>query len=163
MDIVSNVGYQKLLRFTTSKGDLYFDIIGNRASGHMTMSTPTVIATPISGGNLPSTIWDGNWHCIEMQIGLSNSTYKLWLDGNLYYSDTSVNYGPVVGATFSNLMQHFPLGNRSGNPMSSYQSSWQAWEVDDIVIANTYIGPVGGGTPPAGPTPPAPPLSLIVQ
>jgi hypothetical protein len=163
MDIVANANYQKMFRFSTSGGDLYVDLISDRSSGSLQLLIPSNIATPITSGNLPTTIWDGNWHCIEMQFGLDRSTYKLWIDGNLSYSNTSVSYGPVANATFSSYLQHFPLGNRGSNPMASYQSSWQAFEVDDIVIADTYIGPVGGSPPPTSEAKPLPPTIISVQ
>ena len=44
------------------------------------------------------------------------------------------------------MMQHFSMGNHASG--CSWQSSWQAMDIDDFVLSTTYVGPSGGTTPP---------------
>ncbi len=93
-------------------------------------------------------IWDGNWHCIEFQLGLSNNVLNLWVDGVLAYS--SANY--TWSATgFFDFIQHFAIGNVGDG--SAWQNSWQAIEFDDLVISTTYVGPGDFVPPSPDPTP----------
>jgi hypothetical protein len=155
LDITTNVNYQKLWRFnTTPSGEIYLDFYGSgssmRNSGALKIEAGGSATAVISSGNLGTTIWDGKWHCLEFQLGTASSTLKFWLDGNLYYSNTSYNWSGAANGKFNSYLQHFALGNRAGNPLSSYQNSWQALEVDDLVIADSYIGPEGAGTESSG-------------
>jgi hypothetical protein len=103
----------------------------------------------IAAGDLVTTIWDGNWHCLEFQIGLNNRTLRFWLDGNLRYENTSFNWDKNRDQTITGL-GHFGFGNYSSN--YTWQSSWQAAEFDDVVISTTYVGP-GDFVPSPDPTP----------
>ena len=148
MDIVANVHYQKLWRFNTTSPDseIYLNVNGNGSSMRSTGALEIVAnggtwVTLIPAGSLATTVWDGQWHCLELELGLASSTLEFWLDGESYYEDSEHDWHDATGATFDNLLQHFPLGNRGGDPLSIYQSSWQALEVDDLVISDAYVGP----------------------
>jgi len=97
-------------------------------------------------------LFDDQWHSLEFHIDLANDDLQFWVDGVSRYHSTSANLG---GHTFKDFT-HFPIGN-TDNPVA-WQSSWQALEVDDLVISTTYVGPdgTGGGTtpPPTDTTPP---------
>jgi hypothetical protein len=154
MSFVGITNYQKMYRFNLNpSGEFYVNI----------QPGPKISFCPNSGGSdcwaatlAPwATVHDGQWHSHEIMIDIPNTTVKYWLDGVETYSKTTVNMNGIsTSAVFgggSNFIQHFPLGNRDG----TYQSSWQALEVDDFAIGNTYIGPIGGGgdtTPPSIPT-----------
>jgi hypothetical protein len=86
---------------------------------------------------------DGNWHCLEFEMGLATSVLRFWLDGTLYAETTTMDWDVNEGATFD-YMQHFSVGNISSTFV--WQSSWQAIEVDDLVIADSYVGPISEGS-----------------
>ena len=87
-------------------------------------------------------IWDNNWHSWEWHINLNSGLLELWIDGVKKYSASDWNFG---GGTFK-LMQHFSMGNHASG--CSWQSSWQAMDIDDFVLSTPYVGPSGGTTPP---------------
>lgn len=134
--------YQKLWRFNTSGSEIYVNINNGFRSGIMQVYDSSEWVTVLNNSQLLS-IMDGNWHCVEFQFGLNISTLKVWIDGVSVYSNTSKNWHGNAGAIFNGYFQHFGLGNRGSSV--TYQSSWQAMEFDDLVIADQYIGPVSGG------------------
>lgn len=142
----ANGNYLKFWRFqTTAATDLYLDAsapdsVNMRAGGDLhVQDDETFNQAVISAGDLDTTIWDGDWHCLEFHIGLGSTTLRFWLDGILYYSNTSFNWGDLAGESVTSL-GHFGFGNYSNN--YSWQSSWQAAEWDNLVIADEYVGPL---------------------
>ena len=87
-------------------------------------------------------IRDGQWHCIEWEIGISSNTLRLWIDGVQKYSTTSKAWH--LQGTVSN-MQHFFIGNTFDHA-ATWQSGWQAMEADDFVLSTTKVGLEGGTT-----------------
>jgi len=147
--------FVKSWRFNTTggSGEIYLDF--RQASGGTDMRSegswgiydggPWVI---ILDNNGLRTIWDGNWHCIELQLGLSNNTLNFWVDGVLKYSDTN----RIWQATgYFDFIQHFAIGNCGDG--GTWQNSWQAIEFDDLVISTTYVGPGDVVPPSPGPIP----------
>jgi hypothetical protein len=103
---------------------------------------------------------DGNWHCVEFEIGISSHILRFYVDGVVMYQDTNRTWhltGNLSG------MQHFFIGNTYDHT-GKWQSGWQAMEADDFVLSTTYVGPVSGGadlTPP--PKQPNPPGNILLQ
>ncbi len=153
----SNGNYLKFWRlFTTGTTDIYLDATAPdnanmRTGGGLIICDDegAINTNVIAAGDLVTTIWDGNWHCLEFQIGLNNRTLRFWLDGNLRYENTSFNWDKNRDQTITGL-GHFGFGNYSSN--YTWQSSWQAAEFDDVVISTTYVGP-GDFVPSPDPTP----------
>ena len=149
----SNGNYLKTWRFNTTGGEIYLnvavpDLVNMRVGGALIITDAGgFYEVIIPAGSLPTTIWDGNWHCVQFQIGLNSSTLKLWIDGVEYYSNTSFNWSGSAGATFVYL-QHFGFGNSSSNYL--WQNSWQAAEWDDFIMATTKAetDPDGGESAP---------------
>ncbi|KKP58622.1 MAG: hypothetical protein UR60_C0003G0011 [Candidatus Moranbacteria bacterium GW2011_GWF2_34_56] len=96
-------------------------------------------------------LFDNEWHSWEFNINLANDDLQFWVDGVSRYHDTNANLG---GYTFDDFT-HFPLGNTNGHDVGiAWQSSWQAVEVDDLIISTSYVGPDSGDDiiPPVAPT-----------
>lgn len=89
----------------------------------------------LSNADLRS-VWDGNWHCWEMRFGINASRLTLWIDGVQKYNSASYDYGESNAGRIT-MLQHFPIGNHSLG--SQWQASWQAIEVDDFLISDTYV------------------------
>jgi hypothetical protein len=152
----SNAGstYQKLWRLNTQggNGEIYLNI--NTYDGN---SFPADAALQLSVGDafydpdlgydtvwatlLPPTamapLFDGQWHSYELHIGTTTNTLECWVDGISKYRKTDF---PIAQQNVL-FIQHFGMGNRASGTVM--QSSWQAWEFDDLVISDSYIGPVG--------------------
>jgi hypothetical protein len=74
------------------------------------------------------------------------------VDGVLKYEDTNRTWNVEGGLSW---MNHFPIGNTLDHS-GTWQTDWQAMELDDFVLSTTYVGPVSGGADPAKqPRPPA--------
>jgi len=158
LDCIGSVDYLKLFRFniTGGTGEIYLNINNVTGSGSMRANGAVRVLgtswqTILSNADLQK-VWDGNWHCWEMRFGINSSRLSLWIDGVQKYNSSSFNYGASDAGRFT-MMQHFPLGNAG---VTQWQSSWQALEVDDLVIADTYTGP-DGSEPSPEPGPPPPP------
>lgn len=152
--------YLKSWRFNTTGGsrEIYLDFrqeasgTDMRAEGSWGIYDGGPWVTVLDNNGLRQ-IWDGNWHCIEFQLGLSNRTLNLWVDGVLIFSDMNRNW---VATGYFDFIQHFAIGN-SGDG-GTWQDSWQAIEFDDLVISTTYVGP-GAVVPPSPDPPPSPTTS----
>jgi len=152
----SGSNYQKLWRLNVSgsAGEIYLNINQNggslRNTGTLEMMTNTKSWVTILNHTDLAATWDGNWHSWEWRVNLSAGSVQLWIDGVSKYSGTGWNFG---GGTFS-MMQHFSMGNHAEG--CSWQSSWQAMDIDDFVLSTTYVGPDGssggGGTTTTTPT-----------
>ena len=148
--------YLKLWRLNTSSGrEIYLNMNQNGGSLRDTGSLQILSGswtTVLSNADLKA-IWDGNWHSWEWHINLSTGLLELWIDGVRKFSKSGFGFGG--GGTFS-LMQHFSMGNHASG--CSWQSSWQAMDIDDFVLSTTYVGPSGssgGGSDTTAPTVPA--------
>jgi hypothetical protein len=144
LDLVGNSYYFKLFRLNISggTGEIYLNINNPAGFGDMRKNGQVQVLgaswqTVLNNADLRNT-WDGNWHCWEMMFGINESRLTLWIDGVDKYSSKSFNYGSSNAGRFT-MIQHFPTGNHSSG--SRWQSSWQAIEVDDLVIADTPVGP----------------------
>lgn len=101
-------------------------------------------------------LFDGKWHSWEFHIDLANDDLQFWVDGVSRYHITSANLGGYAFDDFT----HFPIGNTNGHGVGvAWQNSWQAVEVDDLIISTSYIGSDGGGDI----IPPAVPAGLSVE
>jgi len=146
--------YIKSWRFNTTggSGEIYLDFrqenggLDMRAEGSWGIYDGGPWVTVLDNTRFRE-IWDGNWHCIEFQLGLSNRTLKLWVDGILIYSDTNRSWSATG---YFDSIQHFAIGNCGDGGV--WQDSWEAIEFDDLVISTTYIGP-GDYMPSPAPTP----------
>jgi hypothetical protein len=148
--------YLKFWRWNMTSGEIYLNLFSwgsnMRTSGDMRIIADGADqCAVIAAGALSTTVWDGNWHCLEFEMDVNSGLLRFYLDGSLYYQNTNVNYGSQANSDFD-FMQHFAIGNISDN--FSWQNSWQAFEFDDLVISTTYVGP-DGVTPPT-PPPPSP-------
>ena len=140
----SGSNYLKLWRLNTtgSAGEIYLNMNQNGGSlyntGNLQIMTNTKSwVTVLSHADLAA-VWDNNWHSWEWHINLASGVLELWLDGVRKYSGSGWNFG---GGSFS-MMQHFSMGNHATG--CSWQSSWQAMDIDDFVLSTTYVGPDGG-------------------
>lgn len=77
-------------------------------------------------------IWDGDWHCIQWNINIGTGAIVLYIDGTQAWSGTKSGIGGTL-----QYLQHFPVGNSNDDHTWVSQSSWQALEVDDLIIATT--------------------------
>jgi len=148
----SGSNYQKLWRLNTNgtAKEIYLNINQNGGSlyntGNLQMYVPVPNSpwvTILNNTDLKA-IWDGNWHSWEWHVNLNTGLVELWIDGVRRFSQsgTGFNFG---GGTFTR-MQHFSMGNHATG--CSWQSSWQAMDIDDFVLSTSYVGPSGGTTPP---------------
>jgi len=144
LDLTGNSYYLKLFRLNISggKGEIYLNINNTSGSGAMRANGKVQVLsaswkTVLNNEELRN-VWDSNWHCWEMRFGINSSRLTLWIDGIQKYDSTSFSYGASDAGRFI-MLQHFPLGNHSAG--SQWQSSWQALEVDDFILADKYIGP----------------------
>ena len=155
------IEYQKLWRFDNSSGHcVYLNINEGWQRGQMQIYDDTEWVT-ILNNTQTAALMDGEWHCIEVQLGLDRMTLNLWVDGVLRYNNTSKNWHANTNGVFNNYLQHFGFGNRGST--CSWQESWRAIEFDDLIIADTYIGPDGGvPTPLPSPTSLNPPSGLRI-
>jgi hypothetical protein len=116
--------------------------------------------TTILNNSQKSIIWDGNWHFIQWEFGLSTNVLRLWVDEVLRYEDTSRTWNANGGLLD---LFHFNIGN-TWSHNGDWQTGWQAMEMDDLVLSTTYIGSVSGGAePPPLSKQPAPPSNIQIQ
>jgi len=168
LDCTGSVDYLKLFRLniTGGTGEIYLNINNVTGVGSMRANGEVRVLgaawqTVLSNSDLRA-VWDGNWHCWEMRFGINSSRLTLWIDGVQKYNSSSFNYGAANAGRFT-MMQHFPVGNAG---VSQWQASWQALEVDDLVIADAYVGPDGSAPAPSPAPPPAPeptPTGILFQ
>lgn len=128
---------QKMFRYNISDGgEIYFNFYNQ-----------DIRMCPNSGGDdcwadvmAPRESWhNGEWHAHQLYIDLATSTVTYWLDGVQTYHKVGVDNMPSNLAVFGtglggSFIQHFPFGNSFDEP---YPSSWQAFDIDDLVIATT--------------------------
>jgi len=148
----SGSNYLKLWRLNTSTGkEIYLNIqqyLGSTYNTGTLQIYPGSYIQMLSNKDLKA-IWDNNWHSWEWHINLNSGTLEFWIDGVRKFSQSGISFG---GGTFDKL-QHFSMGNHATG--CSWQSSWQAMDIDDFVLSTTYVGPdgsTGGGTTPPPPT-----------
>jgi hypothetical protein len=149
-DMTGGIGL-KLWRFNTTGGEIYLDLIpttsGWYRSGNaqLQMLAGSGWTTLLNNAQLQA-LWDGQWHAWQFRFNLSTQTTTFWMDGTQIAS-VSI---PGMDGAWDSYLQHFPLGNQQA---SAWQSSWQAFEVDDFVVATTKAetdpdGGSGGDTTP---------------
>lgn len=106
----------------------------------------------------------GQWFCLEMRVvpntlGVANGEVKVWKDGNLIHDwpNIKVREGTYVTEPAQNI-QTMWISNYIGGPdiNTPTQDLWY----DNIVIARSYIGPIGALQPP--PPPPVPPPAAAI-
>jgi len=148
----NNGDYVKFLRFNLSNGD-EFPI--NFNDGNIQVcpggggydcwfySEPEI--TDICGG--ASNWHDGQWHTHQLYVNLQTRTVTWWLDGVQTYSKSNMDFNgiPTTSKFGDNgdFIQGFPTGNRSTG--SVFQTGWQSFEIDDIMIATTKAETDMGG------------------
>ena len=116
--------------------------------------------TTMLSGSQKSVIWDGNWHFIEWEFGFDTNVLRLWVDSVLKYEDTKRAWNVTGGLRG---IQHFNIGNTFDHN-GTWQTGWQAMEVDNFVLSTTYVAPVsGGGEPPPLGKQPNPPAKLQLR
>jgi hypothetical protein len=151
--------YQKLFRLNMNggSGELYFFIMTPYTSrifptGGVIAIGPFLHTDPILGYQSTNytvlgptdfaPLVDEQWHFYELHVDSTANTVEFWVDGILKHRNTNLPMSPQS----PQWIQHFGFGNRASGSVE--QSSWQVWEFDDLVIADQYIGPLGGGTTP---------------
>lgn len=162
----AGANYQKLFRLNTNGGggEIYFNIntpYTNQTipAGAALQVLPFLYTDPILGYQTSNytllapadfaPLFDGQWHSYEVHFNTAANTLEFWLDGVLKHRNTNLSMSPQAPI----FIQHFGIGNRASGTV--VQSSWQAWEFDDLVIADAYIGPptgTGGSTDTTPPT-----------
>lgn len=147
--------YQKLFRLNTNAGDgeIYFGINApykkpTIPAGAALQIAPFLHTDPVlkyATSNYTvlapaefAPLFDGQWHCYEVHLNTPAKTVEFWLDGRLKHRNIDL---PMT-AQSPTWLQHFGMGNRASGTV--VQESWQAWEFDDLVIADAYVGPPGG-------------------
>jgi hypothetical protein len=156
--------YQKLFRLNMNggEGELYVNINTPYAdqtvpAGGALQIAPFLHTDPVLGYETtnytvlgPSDLaplFDGEWHCYELHVDSLAGTVELWVDGVSRHRNAAL----AMSAQSPQWIQHFGFGNRASG--SVMQDSWQAWEFDDLVIADAYVGPPGSAAPrPSAPT-----------
>ena len=155
----SGSNYLKLwrLNLTGSVNEVYLNM--NEEGGSLRNTGSLQIATSISTWTTVlshselQAIWDNNWHSWEWHVNLGTNMLELWIDGVRKFSSSNFNFG---GGKFS-MMQHFSMGNHATG--CTWQSSWQAMDIDDLILSTAYNGPAGssggGGSDTTAPTVPS--------
>lgn len=163
--------YQKLFRLNTDAGSGEFYVGMNVPYANQTFPAgaalqvaPFLHTDPVLGYQssnytvlLPADmapLFDDQWHSYEIHADTTADTIECWVDGVLKHHNSNL---PMV-AQRPIFIQHFGMGNRASGVV--LQSTWQPWEFDDLVIADTYIGPLAGG---GDITAPSAPSGLAVQ
>ena len=90
MNYATGDEYQKWWRFNTSSDEVYIGTIDGFRSGRMEVYDNAEHTTILNNSQL-LTLMDGNWHCLEIQFGLDNTTLKAWIDGVLQYNNTRLS------------------------------------------------------------------------
>jgi len=123
------------LNTTGASGELYVNL-NNYGSGTFLWvwggSGDSSINTELLTPTETASLFDGEWHCWQFQFNLSTNTVNFWADGVLLGSITDSR----LDGAWDSLLQHWPLGNAQDG---SWQSSWQPFEVDDIIIATSKL------------------------
>lgn len=110
------------------------------------------IQTPVTVNSI--TFTDKQWHCYEVYMKYSTDSnmdgmYKLWKDGTLVFQAQNLknryNGTPPNPRRFASIQ----LGGYSSQPQ--WQGAYNIW-FDEIVISDSYVGPIGSATKPAPPT-----------
>lgn len=162
--ITGYLNYQKLWRYrTTDSGagghEIYLNINGSTFANSAFQLQDTVWGTKYTLINMSSISRD-TWHYFEirMKLGASGTgEVDFWFDDDstAYYSNHAVSL-----ATATSKFDHYGgsldaavgLGNQGGwelNDGGEYQAAWEPVIFDDIVVATTKVGEVGGDvTPP---------------
>ena len=88
----------------------------------------------LSTAESTTTMSTGTWHCLEVKcvIDSSNGEYRVWLDGTEVSDLTQTGIDSTTGTTYTML--------RAGTNDNAGSGSVTIYE-DDIVVADTYIGP----------------------
>jgi hypothetical protein len=141
----------KMFRINDGDDEIYVNFMGGGSSTYLRVwggtGDSSSNTTLLNSSQLAPAL-DGNWHCWQFRFNRSTGTVTIWIDGGTGVSLTdSRMQQPAWGTTSGNAyFQHFPLGNSQGE---DWQSSWQAFEVDDLVFATTKAetDPDGGTTP----------------
>ncbi len=85
--------------------------------------------------NFKDSIVTGTYYCMELYVQRSSGTVSLWVNGVLKINATGVSLG---GSDFNTVC----VGSSDFASIGGYVS------VDDVVVANSYIGPISGvGSP----------------
>ena len=135
LDMYGGVGL-KMFRFNTSGGEIYINILPSSYEDRWYKGNSALSIYGNSGWkNILNesqllSVWDGNWHCWQFNFNLSSNRLTMWLDGVEVANISNVG----ISGVWNSYLQHFPLGNQQAN---YWQNSWQAFEVDDLVIATT--------------------------
>lgn len=105
---------------------------------------------------IPTTeIADGNWHSHEVRIkyntngSTSDGILQYWFDGTLRHTTNNIRWDTTNVAL--NWVA-VGIGNVSVSPW--YMSEWTAAAFDDVIVSDTYNGPIGGGGDTESPTVP---------
>lgn len=101
---------------------------------------------------------DGNWHSHEIRIkyntdGGYDGVAQYWFDGVLRHTTNDIRWG-----TQSNIgLNRFGVGIGNVSDTPWYMSEWTAFQFDDVVLADEYIGPISSGAAPilSDPLPPS--------
>lgn len=89
-----------------------------------------------------TTMSTGAWHCLEVKcvIDSTNGEYRVWLDGTEVSDLTQTGIDTTTGSTSTLL--------RVGNSGSAGSGSVTIYE-DDVVVADSYIGPLASNNAPS--------------
>lgn len=131
LDMYGGIG-TKMFRLNTSGGEIYININPTGEEWHRGASKLQILTDTwrdILSESEMEGLWDGDWHCWQFVFDLTAGTLAFYADGTLM---ETVNHGQT--GSWNSYMQHFPLGNAQ---CTYWQDSWQAFEVDDLIIATT--------------------------
>ena len=131
LDMYGGIG-TKMFRLNTSGGEIYININPTGEEWHRGASKLQILTDTwrdILSESEMEGLWDGDWHCWQFVFDLTAGTLAFYADGTLM---ETVNHGQT--GSRNSYMQHFPLGNAQ---CTYWQDSWQAFEVDDLIIATT--------------------------
>lgn len=79
-----------------------------------------------------STVTTNTWYCVELEAVMGTTGFStLWVDGTMKLNVTNINYGSSTIVSVG-----------AGEYSTTYTlSTVLTYYVDDVVVANTYIGP----------------------
>lgn len=127
----------KLFRMNVSGGDgeIYVNQVGSsKATATWQITNNSSWVTVLNNTKLQA-IWDGNWHAIQWEFDFTGNALRLYIDGSLTGGYENASFTWTATGTVSQI-QHLVIGNTFDHD-GAWQASWQAVEVDDIVLATT--------------------------
>lgn len=126
---------------------VYGNSVGSSFISHYTISDNRLqiydsqLADYGTGVVLPSTLYDGNWHCFVYVITLNNTTDSAGnLTGEVYYDDPDMTGSPILTRTITSpdFGSQFYYWDFFNNWSATYPSAQIGFDLDDVQVWNGF-------------------------